>query len=211
MPQIVAAFHAVSPVGIKNCIFTFYIYPDRFTVQFELFTNGQLSLSSNSYEEHWIGFNSIDSSQINVSGDNNVETSAGNWGAAPDANYIGVTATNITHKQNNIYRNTASGSPSVSQSFFGAGRGGMGFYNSTIGTADTSETHVYVCEFIIDSEDREHGSKLYNETNRLTMGGQYKDQTLSLTAGTAKTDLTDPLSIGTYGFASDGAWHMEMS
>jgi len=45
---------------------------------------------------------------------------------------------------------------------------------------------------------------------RMTLGNQAKDTTMADPTGTGDwvTGLTDPLTIGVDGFASDGAWHV---
>jgi len=64
--------------------------------------------------------------------------------------------------------------------------------------------------WIVDSDEREGSAKLYDSADRLEQGIQYTNPSLlDITTGTAVTSGAGVTSIGTDGFGSDGAYHID--
>lgn len=181
----------------------FNIYPDRVSIQTVWTTTSEIVTYSNrDYQRmhSWFPHGNI-ADEVLINEDNGSEVT-GTTGEVDAANYIGWTSTPV-----NIFGICIDSSDPN----FGQWSDSTSLYSIQLFGTIPAGVHNISSMWVIDSAGREHGSKLYDATGRLSIGEQYKDISLTLTNGTAKTDLTEPLSIGSSGFASDGAWHLEMT
>jgi len=191
--------HDLSGDAGINGYFYHYIYPDRFFIDFKHITNGVTIAYSNDYTLFYF------EETTSASGTKIAENGGSEGTTVTDSsNYLGTSYTDGDFIIGTVYTDY------IQKQFYRSGNAKRP--TITFGTETLSAGTYHFCIWgVVDSAARENGSKLYTSTERLEMGEQYKDTALALTTGTAVTGLTDPLSIGSSGFASDGAIHLEMS
>ncbi len=205
--KVVGNLHNGSTYLSNSVSFTliFYCYSDRMTIEVVWVTSGgNISHYSHAAYDSFLGVQDGDVSGAAYYTAQPTETIVTSRSDHTAADYMLMTATEGDAQIVIIDQSTEGGA--FVQYFDPT----YGWHAAFIGTA-TPGTHRMAGMLVIDSGAREHGSKLYTSTDRLAMGEQYKDQDLTLIVGTARTGLTEPASIGSSGFASDGAWHLEMS
>ena len=191
----------------------YYIYSDRYCHQIIWDTDGQVTIDnfnqavnapSGIIEGDAVSFSGIyESTGSESTGSVNNSTS----------DYIGLTASGgeLIIIGSCLEQSLESGTATFAQVIPSTDDdAGFIWNNGTVGTAATNEIHTMTVMWIIDSADREYGSKKYTSTERLEMGDQYNDTTLAdPITGSWVDDLVIPANIGVDGFAADGGHHVE--
>lgn len=193
--------------GDTSAVVTYYIYPDRVIIHSKFTNNSASTITINSNNDYnWVNrfdirnFTNENSLYENDPSESNCSDST----AYDSANYLLMTADECNLMCIPVYHTS-----DAAWDLFNRIDGIIGTrWNNFSWTAGLTLEDVTM--WIIDSVDRENGSILYDSTDRLAMGDQYKDTTIANPSpGSQVTDLNIPDIIGDDNFASDGAWHYE--
>jgi len=193
--------------------YTYTIYPDRFSVRVEWVTSDTIDIDSSTSGNILTGIadnaltNSVNIAEISGVEKYHEEDDEND----PDlvavtmntADYIGFKSDEVTmigveleHTDDSYYLQFLNQAGNIRFSW---------------NNADTfpAGTHTMTCVWIVDSVEREGSAQIYNSTDRIAMGDQYKDDTIdqSPTDGDDVTDLVIPARIDTGTMHSDGAHH----
>jgi len=187
-----------------------YIYADRMVQKTIFNATDSITLSDSAVN----GICFMDSITANIANEDSKyenadsEADAGGDGAQNSADYIATLSDECNVQGVLVDYSLGGGTSTLNQYIDDPGVAlRFGWNNGTL-TAVSSMVVVW----IIDSADREYGSKKYSSTERLEMGDQYKDTTIdNPTTGSWADDLVIPANVGVDGFAADGAWHVDPS
>jgi len=169
------------------------IYPDRYFVDFAWVCSGTVDIDN----QMWFGGFHSDTDEItneaSMYENSGVESAASLDTDYPTADYIGFTSDEYNVTMSILLLSGWTTEP-IQYTSWEHGRVYPTVYTSTDETAGTKRA-LFV--FIIDSADREGSAQIYNSTDRLAMGDQYKDLGLSAdpTNGTWVADMNVPRSI----------------
>lgn len=205
----------LSAVDWILCHFT--VFKDRIFGYYELQTNTQMTLDN--IEDNGI----FCAEAYSLEGENTLYENSGSESDAPDdteqnsADYLLGVANQINTQIITLLADIAygaaahrqlAGTDNYYEMWFGPNNGTLG---------ETSVTHIHKFAFavIFDSVQREYGSQLYTESDRLAMAIQYKDVSgsvdPSVSGGASEiTDLFYPPNLNSSNFAADGMYHMEV-
>lgn len=189
----------------SSLILTFY--PDRFTQEIQFVNSGTITLSDSAIN----GFCFMEAVTANIASEDAVYENAGSESLVTSdaeynsADYIGITSTEMNIIGIN-FEETRAGASTFGQYVDDPEGLRFRWNNGTL----TAETHTMSVMWIIDSAEREGSAKLYDSADRLEQGIQYTNPALlTFNEGSAVTSGTGHTSIGTDGFASDGAYHIQ--
>jgi hypothetical protein len=152
------------------------IYPDRVTADQKWVFSGNISASSWQYST--IG--GVSAEAANLTGENGYYENSGSESEASDsteynsADYLAILATEINYQWIVLYtdfNDHQKHNHDANQSNF--------WDDNPL----TSGTYYHRAMYIIDSASREGSAKIYDSTDRLAMGDQYKDLEIDLTEG----------------------------
>lgn len=185
----------------------FHIYSDRICVELRLKASGTLISDSNT-----CGFSALMSgtNEGNIYGTTSESIESNQWKYRNNENYIGCISDECNIFGVVLRQSVPDGSTTTFvQQNWNTGECWWNWWGGNI-VAGTAKMALML---IIDTPDRAAGSKLYTPEDRIAIGNQYKDSILSLSSGSAVTStaLTGCTAIGSSGFGSNGAWHLEMT
>jgi len=184
-----------------------YIYSDRIVQHSKWITSGgNISIDSNGqngFPMNYIGSGVLTNDTAIYENGGSESTGTGEHGSA---DYVGIDADELDHILINLSESSTGGS--LSQYHSSTRQYRIGWDNCTIEPG----THEIVNVWIFDTEDREGSTKIYDSTDRLAMGDQYKDAILdqSPSKGDDVTDMILPARISSGTLHSDGAHHYEV-
>jgi hypothetical protein len=152
---------------IVTYVYTFYA--DRFTVDFDWIVDSDASVGNYVTINNLSGFNGLTDFTNEVGIYENSGSESTGTGTYSSADYMGFTADEMNIQLITLFADQSSDW----KQYTGGDEVLFGWNNCTIATA--SSPYKASMLYIIDSADREYGTKKYTETERLEMGDQYKD------------------------------------
>jgi hypothetical protein len=194
--------------GLDSNNVVFWIYPDRFVIHLEWVVNATTATIDNTTSNLHIYLSKRTvTNNSYLKGTADTETTSGGTYDIGTYNYLGGTCDEANQQMVVLDHQESGGSAPTLRHRHPTSPATAVYWND--GTLPEG-THSITAMFIIDSADRAGSAKLYNSTARIAIGNQYTDSTLTdPNPGDAVTGLSSPDSIGSSGFASDGAWHFK--
>jgi hypothetical protein len=194
--------YLTNSVGVT---YTWYIYPDRLFCDIVWEVSGAIDLGS-SWIFYWDDIEVL--THTNTINESSGSEQTGNSGTYNSADYIGFLASEMDVM---CVLLEVTGEHALNQNLIAS--------ECSIQYAHDAATDITVAGFnnirvvtILDSASREGSAKIYNSTDRLAMGDQYKDLILnqSPSKGDDVTDMVLPARLGSGTLHSDGAHHYEV-
>jgi hypothetical protein len=185
----------------------FTVFPDRYFVDIEWICSGTVAVLNH------VVMARIAGSAANLTNENSVYENSGSESNAVDdtyyagADYIGWTSDQVNATISKLYDSGFDLAPSQYNFVDGS------CHLTNDGSSDeTAGTKIMRYVVVIDSASREGSAKIYNSTDRLAMGDQYKDAILdqSPSKGDDVTDMVFPARISSGTLHADGAHHYEV-
>jgi hypothetical protein len=193
--------------------YIYTIYADRFMVEANWFASGGAVTLDDNNTNGLLAF--IDTTLTNP--DNYYENVGSESDCASNTNYnsadylLGI-SDEVNLQVINLHNTLGSGSTGTFNQRSGGDGSATFRFHWTNGSLADGVFNIAAFMCIIDSASREGSAKIYNSTDRLAMGDQYKDAILdqSPSKGDDVTDMVFPARISSGTLHADGAHHYDL-